>query len=206
VSGGEIILVHGLWMPRLAMTLLAARLAREGYRVHTFAYRGRAPLASNIERLTRFVRERVDGRPAHFVGHSLGGVLVYDTLSRHPNLASGHVVLLGAPVRGCHAGRRLGAAALGRWLLGACRERWQEHEARWARHEPLGVIAGTLPVGLGRLLGTLRGDNDGVVRVAETEIEGMSDRALVREPHSLLTVSPRVAALTAHFLRAGRFA
>jgi len=193
-------------MPRVAMTLLAARLARAGYRVHSFGYRGRAPLASNIERLARFAREHVDGRPAHFVGHSLGGVLVYDTLSRHPELASGHVVLLGAPVRGCHAGRRLGGAAVGRWLLGACRERWQEHEARWMRREPLGVIAGTLPLGLGRLLGTLPGDNDGVVRVDETGVDGMSDRALVREPHSLLTVSPRVAALTAQFLRSGSFA
>ena len=203
---GEIILVHGLWMPRVAMTLLAARLAREGFRVHTFGYRGRAPLASNIERLARFTHERVNGQPPHFVGHSLGGVLVYDTLSRHPDLASGHVVLLGAPVRGCHAGRRLSGAAVGRWLLGACRERWQEHEARWTRREPLGVIAGTLPVGLGRLLGVLPGDNDGVVRVEETRVDGMSDQALVREPHSLLTVSTRVAALTAQFLRAGRFA
>ena len=203
---GEVILVHGLWMPRVAMTLLAARLGRAGYRVHSFGYRGRAPLASNIERLARFTREHIDGQPAHFVGHSLGGVLVYDTLSRHPELASGHVVLLGAPVRGCHAGRHLGTRALGRWMLGACAARWQQHEARWSRREPLGVIAGTLPVGLGRLLGALPGDNDGVVCVEETRIEGMSDRALVREPHSLLTVSPRVAALTAQFLRAGRFA
>jgi pimeloyl-ACP methyl ester carboxylesterase len=203
---GDIILVHGLWMPRVAMTLLAARLARAGHRVHSFGYRGRAPLASNIERLARFVRERFDGRPAHFVGHSLGGVLVYDTLSQHPDLASGHVVLLGAPVRGCHAGRRLGGAALGRWLLGACRERWHEHEARWTRREPLGVIAGTLPVGLGRLLGALPGDNDGVVRVDETRVHGMAEQVLVREPHSLLTVSPRVAALTAQFLRSGSFA
>jgi pimeloyl-ACP methyl ester carboxylesterase len=203
---GEVILVHGLWMPRVAMALLAARLARAGYRVHSFGYRGRAPLASNVERLARFAREHLDGRPAHFVGHSLGGVLVYDTLSRHPELSSGHVVLLGAPVRGCHAGRRLGSRVLGRWLLGACAARWREHEARWPRREPLGVIAGTLPLGLGRLLGALPGDNDGVVCVEETRIEGMSDRALVREPHSLLTVSPRVAALTAQFLRAGRFA
>lgn len=203
---GEVILVHGLWMPRVAMTLLATRLGRAGYRVHSFGYRGRAPLASNVERLACFAREHFDGRPAHFVGHSLGGVLVYDTLSHNPELSSGHVVLLGAPVGGCHAGRRLGSRALGRWLLGACAARWQQHEARWPRGEPLGVIAGTLPLGLGRLLGALPGDNDGVVCVEETRIEGMSDRALVREPHSLLTVSSRVAALTAQFLRAGRFA
>jgi pimeloyl-ACP methyl ester carboxylesterase len=112
----EVILVHGLWVPAAVMTLLAARLARSGYVAHRFAYEGRAPLESNIERLARYV----DGRGAHLVGHSLGGVLIYDMLTRHPQLSSGSVVLLGAPVRGCYAGRRFGTHALGRWLLGAC--------------------------------------------------------------------------------------
>jgi pimeloyl-ACP methyl ester carboxylesterase len=202
----DVILVPGLWMPRAAMALIAARLARAGFRARVFGYRGRTPVSANVERLTRFVGEHCDGRAAHFVGHSLGGVLVYDTLARRPELASGHVVLLGAPVRGCHAGRRLAARSLGRWMLGACAGRWQEHEARWPRREPLGVIAGTLPLGLGRLLGALPGENDGVVCVAETRVEGMVDQALVREAHSMLTVSSRVAALIAQFLRSGRFA
>ena len=34
----------------------------------------------------------------------------------------------------------------------------------------------------------------------------MVDRALVREAHSMLTLSSRVAALIAQFLRSGRFA
>jgi len=68
------------------------------------------------------------------------------------------------------------------------------------------VIAGTLPFGLGRVFGALPGDNDGVVCVDETTVEGMSERALVRAGHSMLTVSGRVSTLVQHFLRAGRFA
>ncbi len=198
----EVILVHGLWVPAAVMTLLAGRLARHGYVAHRFDYEGRAPLAANIERLAGYA----DGRGAHLVGHSLGGVLIYDMLARHPEVSSGNVVLLGAPVRGCYAGRRLGTHALGRWLLGACADRWQSHEARWQRRERLGVIAGTLPLGLGRALGVLPGDNDGVVCVDETTVEGMSDRALVRTAHSTLALSRRVSGLVAHFLRAGCFA
>jgi len=198
----EVILVPGLWVPAAVMTLLAARLARHGYVTRRFAYHGRAPLEANIERLARFI----DGRTVHFVGHSLGGVLIYDMLARHPEMASGNVVLLGAPVRGCYAGRRLGSRSLGRWLLGACAGRWERRDARWQRPERLGVIAGTLPLGLGRALGVLPGDNDGVVCVDETTVEGMSDRALVRAAHSMLTVSGRVSTLVQHFLRAGRFA
>ena len=198
----EVVLVHGLWVPAAVMTLLAARLARGGYLTRSFGYHGRAPLEANIERLTRYI----DGRSVHLVGHSLGGVLIYDMLARHPEISAGNVVLLGAPVRGCYAGRRLGSGTLGRWLLGACAARWESREARWERPERLGVIAGTLPLGLGRALGALPGDNDGVVCVDETTVEGMSDRALVRTGHSTLAFSQRVSALVADFLRTGRFA
>jgi pimeloyl-ACP methyl ester carboxylesterase len=197
----EVVLVPGLWMPAAAMALISARLSRAGFRTQSFAYSGRDPLEPTIERLARLVRER----STHFVGHSLGGVLIFDLLGSHREIAAGRVVLLGSPVRGCYAGRRLGTGALGRWLLGACAPRWEKRDARWQRAEALGVIAGTLPLGLGRALGELPGENDGVVCTDETVVEGMSDRVLVREGHSMLAVSGRVAALVAQFLRAGRF-
>ena len=198
----EVVLAPGLWMPAAAMALIAWRLARAGYGTRTFSYRGREPLEANIERLLRFI----DGRSVHFVGHSLGGVLVYDALARHAEVPAGRVVLLGAPVRGCLAGRRLGSRALGRWMLGACASRWECRAASWTRPEPLGVVAGTLPVGLGRALGPLPGENDGVVCVDETAVQGMAQQMLVREAHSMLGVSRRVAALVETFLRSGRFA
>jgi pimeloyl-ACP methyl ester carboxylesterase len=198
----EVILAPGLWMPAAEMALIAARLGRAGYRTHCFAYRGRAPLDDSIERLARFV----DGRCCHFVGHSTGGVLIHDFLQKHSALACGGVVLLCAPVRGCLAGRRLGSHAVGRWMLGACAARWSECEPVWRRTEALGVIAGTLSLGLGRALGALPGENDGVVRVEETTIQGMTERVLLPIAHSMLPVSARAAALVDRFLRSGRFA
>jgi hypothetical protein len=67
------------------------------------------------------------------------------------------------------------------------------------------VIAGTLPIGLGRALGPLPGDNDGVVRVEETTIDGMSAHARVRVAHSWLPVSGKVARLVQRFVQIGRF-
>jgi pimeloyl-ACP methyl ester carboxylesterase len=198
----EVVLVPGLWMPTAAMALISLRLRRAGFRTRSFAYSGRHPLESSIERLARSVRER----PVHFVGHSLGGVLVFDLLDIHRDIAAGRVVLLGAPVRGCHAGRRLGAGALGRWMLGGCAPRWENRAARWRRPESLGIIAGTLPLGLGRALGKLPGENDGVVCAEETIVEGMADRLLVRQGHSMLAVSGGVASLVERFLRTGAFA
>jgi pimeloyl-ACP methyl ester carboxylesterase len=197
----ELVLVPGLWLPGAAMALLAARLARRGYAVRVFAYRGRGPYEENLAALADFARGN-----ALFVGHSLGGLLILDMLNRHPEIPADTVVLLGAPVRGCLAGRRLGRTRLGRWMMGASRSLWEERPARWRRDAPLGVVAGTLPLGLGRALGALPGANDGVVCVEETTVDGMAARALVRLGHSMLILSRDVGALVERFLASGRFA
>lgn len=193
-------LVPGLWMPSVIMAPLAARLSRAGFRTRRLAYSGRQSLEAAVQLLAR---ERA---APHFVGHSLGGVLILDMLSRHPEVAAGRIVLIGAPVAGCLAGRRLGHWAIGRWMLGASAPRWEARAARWERSEPLGVIAGTRALGLGRTLGTLPGENDGVVRVEETTVQGMTERVLLDQGHSMLAVSAEVSALVERFLRAGRFA
>jgi pimeloyl-ACP methyl ester carboxylesterase len=197
-----VLLAGGLWMPGMAMALLGARLGRHGYSTHVLHYSGRESLEVNVERLVRHPAAR--GR-VHFVGHSLGGVLVFDALSRHPELDAATAVLIGAPVRGCLAGRRLAVSRLGRWMLGATAPRWGERNATWRRPEPLGIIAGTLPIGLGWIIGGLPGRSDGVVRVEETLVEGMTQQITVPVAHSALIASRRVAALVAHFLAAGRF-
>jgi pimeloyl-ACP methyl ester carboxylesterase len=200
----EVILVHGLWVPALVMTPLAARLQAAGFRCHLFEYPGRdRPLEAHAERLARFA-QRVG--PAHFAGHSLGGLVVLDTLERRREVQAGNVLLLGAPVRGNFAGRRLARHGWGRWFLGASEPLWREGRgARWTRREPLGVLAGSLPLGLGRLFGPLPGASDGVVRVEETEVAGMRERIVLPVSHSAMLVSARVAAQAVSFLGNARF-
>lgn len=207
----EVILTHGLWVPGFAMSLLAARLERAGFRCRTFSFPGTArPLEDHTERLARFAR---DVGPAHFVGHSMGGLVMLEALSRHPEIAVGSVVLLGTSANGNSAGRHLARHALGRWLLGASEPLWRERhpsgregrDTRWTRSERLGVIAGTRPIGLGRLLGRLAGPNDGVVMMEETTIEGMSERIALPVGHSQMIFSAPVAQNVARFLTEGRF-
>lgn len=200
----ETVLVHGLWVPGFVMAPLAARLAQQGLHCRRFAYAGRAgSCAANAERLYRFARTL--GR-ANFVGHSLGGLVILQALNAHPDLEVGKVVLLGTPARGCAAGQRFARHRVGRWMLGASESLWRSGaQARWNRAEPLGIVAGTLPIGLGRAFGSLPGANDGVVCVEETEVEGMTGKISMPVGHSQMLLSARVAAQTAAFLEHGRF-
>ena len=202
----DVVLVPGLWNPSGVLWPLAVRLRRAGYTPCVFSYRGRASFEANVERLARFVREKVDGRAAHFIGHSLGGVLILDTLNRHPDLRVASALLIGSPVRGSFAGRHFGRERFGRWMMGGATQRWEVHDARWMREAPLGVLAGSVSMGMGRVLGMgLPGVNDGVVCFEETAVEGMAARKLLPQPHSWMPVSPSVGRLTEAFLRTGRF-
>lgn len=200
----RVILAHGLWMPGAVMQPLAARLARRGFEGHIFSYGGaQRPLAAHVERLARFAREV---GPAHFVGHSLGGLVVLETLNAHPELPLGRAVMIGTPARGCRAGRRLAGYPGGRWFLGQSEELWREgRTASWRRPEALGVVAGSLPLGLGRLFGSLPGVNDGVVMLEETDVEGAAGRVVLPVGHSAMLVSSRVADAIADFLERGHF-
>jgi len=172
----DAILVHGLWVPAAVMVPLAARLQAAGFRCRLFSYFGRArPLEAHADRLVRYAR---DIGPAHFIGHSLGGLVILEALQGRGDVRAGCVVLLGTPVRGNFAGRRLARLRWGRWFLGATQPLWSAgRAARWMRPEPLGVIAGTLPLGLGRLLGALPGANDSHSTLASSPSTPGSNRA-----------------------------
>jgi hypothetical protein len=78
-------------------------------------------------------------------------------------------------------------------------------ERRWSRARDLGVIAGDLGFGLGRLVGPLGAPSDGTVRLEETELEGTADRIVLRVSHTGMLFSAAVAKQAGAFLRSGRF-
>jgi len=71
--------------------------------------------------------------------------------------------------------------------------------------EALGVLAGSLPIGLARIFGRLPGVNDGMVCLEETAVEGMAGRVVLAVGHSQMLVSARVADEVAAFLSHGKF-
>jgi pimeloyl-ACP methyl ester carboxylesterase len=198
-----VILTHGLWTGGWAMQGLRLLLSRRGYAAVALDYRS---MAQSLDEHARRLAARIgDLRPVHLVGHSLGGLVILRYLRTHGEQRVGRVVLLGTPVRGCMAGSRLENMAAGEQLLGASREIWRSLPDDYRPRCDLGVIAGSRPWGLGRLVLRLPGTNDGVVRLEETEVAGMRDRIVLPVSHSGMLVSARVAREVAAFLERGAF-
>jgi pimeloyl-ACP methyl ester carboxylesterase len=202
-----VILVHGLWVHGALMALLRRRIARCGYRTLTYSYPSmRFTLTENAERLARYCRD-IGAARLHFVGHSLGGLVVLRMLERAAELRIGRIVLAGTPCAGSCAARCLVRLPAGRALLGHSLCEWLgcEQPLPPSRHD-IGVIAGSLGIGLGRLVAReLERPNDGVVSVAETRLPQMRDHIVLNVNHSGMLFSRAVVRQICEFIRRGAF-
>jgi pimeloyl-ACP methyl ester carboxylesterase len=177
-----------------------------GYRTVLFRYHSlRHTVAQNAQRLCRRIHELGD-TPVHLVGHSLGGLVILRALQAQPGLVGGRIVLLGSPVNGSVIAQRLHRYRLSRWLIGKSGEQGLLGGGpRWQGPQSLGVINGTRPIGVGRLLGGFDGPNDGTVAVSETLLENASATLSLHGSHFGLLTSKAVAASVCAFLRQGKF-
>ena len=202
----HVILLHGLWMRGFTLAALRRRIERAGFAVESFDYASvmRDPDLSVSNLLAR--ARSIKSKKIHFVGHSLGGLIALQALGQASDLPAGHVVCLGTPLRGSVVARTISNLPGGSLVIGRSSGILRDGLQRWSGAQPVGVIAGRLPLGLGFMVGSLASPNDGTVSVAETELPGLTDHCVVPATHMGLVFSDEAAAQTVAFLRTARFA
>jgi pimeloyl-ACP methyl ester carboxylesterase len=200
-----VVIVPGVGLGGAEMFVLSSRLRRRGYAVTVFYHcPWRGTLADKTRALAALL-DQIDSSVVHFVGHSMGGLVVLYFLAHFPCQRPGRVVLLGTPVNGSVAARRVLRLPLGRFLIGRCM-------AAAASDEPLplplnrevGSIAGRVNLALGWLLRLPR-PNDTLVAVCETQHPDMRDTRVLAVSHGSMLLSVQVAESVDSFLRTGAF-
>jgi pimeloyl-ACP methyl ester carboxylesterase len=200
------VLVHGLWMYGWIMRLMGIRLRHCGFHPVFFSYPSmRNSLSQNASLLQRMV-ELLPASRIHFLGHSMGGLLVLQMLATYQEQRFGRVVLAGSPYTPSAVAARLSRTKAGFYILGNGMRQWLE-QSRLEPHarQELGVIAGCRSRGIGRLIHPLPKPNDGVVAVEETRVPGMRDQVILDVSHSGMLVSADVVSQACAFLRTGNF-
>jgi pimeloyl-ACP methyl ester carboxylesterase len=154
---------------------------------------------------------RMEGRKIHFIGYSMGGLLVRVLLKicRPSNL--GRVVFIGTP----NSGSELADVFKNWWLfkkiygpagrdLCTTQERIKHLLSDTAFDYECGVVAGNRSLSLFAWL-FMRSSNDGRVSTQSAKISGMRDFKLLRCSHRDLLKHPMVLENAVHFIENGIF-
>jgi pimeloyl-ACP methyl ester carboxylesterase len=196
----QILLLHGIWNAKSWLTPLARRLRSEGFDVDVFGYP--SVIGGPEVAISNLIEQLSTSQPIYLVGHSLGGLVGLEALRRAPHLSVPRMVCIGSPLCGSEAARRLSRHSP---VLGRSASLLQRGCEPWQGRTQVGMVAGTIARGMGRLFVRFDGESDGTVAVAETRLRGLTDHCTVPASHTGLVFSADAARQTACFLREGRF-
>jgi pimeloyl-ACP methyl ester carboxylesterase len=211
---GGAILLHGISRTSGSLRRMQTAIEAAGFATLNLGYASRRKsleaLAEDIHpAISRFAHD-VEGS-IHFVGHSIGGLLVRAYIARCRPERLGRVVMLGTPNGGSEIADRLKNFLAYRAYFGPAGQQLvtQRNAATDAALPPIdypvGIIAGNrsvYPIASALLLPR---PNDGRVSVKNTELDGMTDHIVIGASHPWMVRNRLAIEQTIAFLRNGRF-
>ena len=192
-------------MHGLLMKPMQKRLNKAGWSVDTFSYStSRESLDDNLKSLKEHV-DQCNEKYIHFVGHSMGGLLIRCFFDRYDDHREGRIVSLGTPHQGASIARYLKHIGLEK-LLGTSTEKGLiDKLPPWTHVNEFGSIAGTQNIGPRKLLNLENDKSDGTVLLEETLLEGQTDHISINTTHTLLIYSELACSNVDFFLHNGSF-
>jgi len=196
VTREAVLLVHGHGAHPVLLEPLRRALARQGYRAVNWRYRSlRGAIEAHAAELAAKAKELdedLDIERLHFVGHSMGAIVVRSALARSRPRKLGRIVLLAPPNRGA----RLADLALRLFgpRIPAARELCSHPDSYVNRLAP----AADLDCGI------IAAAWDHAVSLASTHLPGERDHIVLRGLHTL-QLHRHTPAQVGHFLRQGCF-
>lgn len=211
--GGVVVLLHGLWRGLRAMEPLARELHAEGFATLNVPYPStRMPipvLVGKIRAELEKIEPAANGRPFHFITHSLGGILLRSLLADSPEIRTGRVVMLAPPNNGSEivdwsqnhplihrllgpAGRSLASDGIPKGLPPLPKE-----------IEAAVIMGSRCSLPLFRNL--LDADNDGIVSAPKGKIDGLRGFSVIDADHTFIQVHPDAIRLSIDFLKSGKW-
>jgi triacylglycerol lipase len=207
-----VVLLHGLGRTSASMRPVAERLTEEGYRVVNIDYPSRS---HEIDSLASIVIDRIRSEileastPLSFVTHSMGGIVLRAIASRSDSPQITRAVMIAPPHHGTEIVDRTGDWMIFEAIVGPAGQQLGTTDDSVPQQLPVpqfefGVIAGSGEPLLG-FSGILPGDDDGIVSVESTRIDGMADHIVLPYGHTALLRSTDCHDQIVAFLKIGSF-
>lgn len=207
-----VIVLHGIFRNARSMRKLANFLEKDGYEVLNLDY---PSTKHSIEAIADVIHPRIAAFAesiqcnVHFVGYSMGGLVIRAYLHRFKPQNLGRVVMIGTPNQGSEVADFLQNRKLYRMLYGPAGQQLITDQSDFAHQfgavdYEVGVIAGNRPVDLisSRIIGKA---NDGKVSIESTRLMGMKDHVIVRSSHTFFPSNRQMMQQVSAFLKHGKF-
>ena len=213
-TGDYVVIVHGWAWRRAAMHQIAKHFNRDGYHVVNINYDPRTEMPDEVTRARiapAIVRHCTDpARKIHFVGHSMGCLMIrhYFKSSMLPNL--GRAVYLAPPNQGIEIVDHVKDLVLFRKIFGdPARRLGTDAESIAKNLNSTALVETGIIMGVSRrvpvLSKLLPGEDDGIVSVESGKLDGMKDFLTVKRGHVLLPTYRPAMEQALHFVKHGRF-
>lgn len=207
-----VVLLHGIARTSASMAPLAEYMEKRGYAAINIDY-------PSTDHAIDDLVERVNGKiiasswtpdcTTHFVGYSMGALIVRGLIHKHRPEKMGRVVLLAPPNGGSEVADFWKNNFLFEWLYGpAGQELVTQQDAYRNRFGEVdfevGVIAGDRSIDpLSSSI--IPGPDDGKVSIPRTKLPGMKDHIVVHATHTFIMRNEEVMEQALHFLKHGEF-
>lgn len=207
-----VVLLHGILCSSRSMRKMQEQLEQAGYEVMNIDY---PSVKHQIHELAAMIATQINARGndtqiIHLVGFSMGGLVIRALLYDFDIKPLGRILMIGTPNHGSELADALQKFWLYDKVYGPAGQqlRTDQLAVQWWHDEidfDLGIIAGDLSL-MGGGWWFIQGDNDGLVSVESTKLDGMKDHIIVPCMHAMLPSNQTVIDQVISFLGKGRFA
>ena len=210
-EGDYVIILHGIARSNKHMQTLATYLQKDGFDVINLSY---PSTTHKIEDLTEIINKEIfqrtnEKKPIHFIGYSMGGLIVRALIHKYNYKNLGKVVQLAPPNQGSEVADFVKNFWPYKKIFGPAGQQLitdqsaVKHIFGEVNYE-LGIIAGNATIDpISSAI--IPGENDGKVAVKRTKLEGMKDHIVVSASHTFFPSNKEVQKQTLFFLKNGNF-
>lgn len=215
-----VVLIHGIASGSWYMKQLGYFLAEQGYIVINIDYPSRSidienltssiynEIIKQIETIEKEASSKTCKKQVHFVGHSMGAILIRSILKKYDFTNLGKVVQLAPPNKGSEIADYFYDFPVYEFFYGPAGKELSTKEVATfldiVDYE-LGVIAGSRTLAPFSSFFLLEGVDDGRVRVESTKLVGMKEHIVLPVSHTSIGFDREVMENSLHFIKHGTF-
>lgn len=206
-----VVLLHGYFKNNNCMYPIEKKLSEMGYKISNISY------PSTEYSIDVLAKEHVaphiknmECDKIHFIGHSMGGILIRHYLANNllPNL--GEVIFIAVPNQGSELVSQASNSEYLSWMLLGPAVKEIGHESEFMINLPLphyqaGVIAATKSSNPITSLFMLEGIDDGILTYESMKIPNMKDIVEIESNHNQVLYHPKLFDNIINFLKTGKF-